>query len=488
MIITGKIFHVSDAGGYMKIKLLTAVAASRITALICRIVRHGGTSLPGKVALKIYPGLIEEESAKYRTIIVTGTNGKTTTTKMISDIMSANGTHFITNKSGANLKSGIAATFAENALRSRHGTDEKWALLETDEAAFGIVSRLIHPDFLVVTNFFRDQLDRYGELYTTLDNVRSGIADSPSTTLILNADDSLCASLGKDIPNKAFYFGFSPAAAISGTSGGNNTAAANYDDLYCLYCKTGYVYSFGTYGHLGGFKCPSCGYSRREPDVSCIHTASLPDGRTQSVFSVSARIGSKALYDISTPLTGLYNVYNTLAAFTCSLAIPLPAANAIKAVASFESGFGRMETIAAGAKTLKLILVKNPTGFNQALSLIKNETRIYSAAFIINDNIADGTDISWLWDVDFENYASRPGNLIHLAASGTRAEDMAVRLKYAGFDTSQINIIYSYPELIDKGLESLENGGIFYIFPTYTALLDLRKKLKVRYKLKNFWE
>lgn len=494
----------------MDFRLFFAILISKLAIKACRLVNLGGTSLPGEIARKIYPGIIQKLARGFRIIMVTGTNGKTTTTRIIGQILKYNGVEYITNRSGANLVDGIISTFIDNAdFRGRYVC--RTALLEIDEAAFNRMCDHIRPDILVVTNFFRDQLDRYGELYSTLRGVASGIRKSPGVSLVLNADDSLCSSLGRDIPRETVYYGFDP------DSYKGSEEAANSDAMFCIYCKTKYSYHNHIYGHLGDFSCPGCGYRRPAASTLCTKVTELTSSYSSIRFTVKStsfkqwlpekkrRIKRHAIsycrmlarpsryrrvneYKARINLPGLYNIYNSLAAVACGQALKLPVEKSIKALNDFECGFGRMETINADGRIVKLILVKNPTGFNQVLNYIKTERQNIQLAFIINDRIADGADVSWLWDVEFEKLQSIQERISGIYTSGTRAEDMSVRLKYAGIFTDKINMQKDYGRLVAAGLSKTEEGGSFYILPTYTALLEIRKVLKRKFGLKEFWK
>jgi UDP-N-acetylmuramyl tripeptide synthase len=427
----------------------------------------------------MYPDKLKELSKDFKTIMITGTNGKTTTTKIISQILDENNIKYITNKSGANLLHGIITTFIENS--SIYGEfDEKVALIEVDEAAFKVVSKFLKPDYLVVTNFFRDQLDRYGELYTTLNRVLDGIKNSPESKLILNSDDSLCVSLAKNNKNNILYYGFDKNAYKQ------TEKIENSDAMFCIHCKTKYIYSFNIYGHLGGFKCPNCEYQRPLPQIKCTKITDLNSSYSNIEFKLNSI--SNKIYKTKINLPGLYNIYNSMAAIALSEILKLPIENTIKALESFESGFGRMEVIKLKDKTIKLILVKNPTGFNQVLNYLLTEEKELSVSFIINDKIADGRDISWLWDVDFEKLNKISNKTSYFYTSGTRAEDMSVRLKYSGIDKEKIIQINKYQILIEEGIKNTKPNSTFYILPTYTAMLEIRKNLKSQFKLKDFWK
>ena len=450
------------------------------TALwICRLFKLGGTTLPGKIALKIYPGLLSRISYNCRIIIVTGTNGKTTTSRIISRILEESGIPYLTNRSGANLLSGITSTFLENTSFSGHRRYQT-ALLEIDEAATKVVCDHLKPYIITVTNFFRDQLDRYGELYTTVGNVRSAISKCPDATIILNADDSLCVSLA-EATSKALYYGINKERQLQP----ENDQSANSDAPFCIRCKSAYLYDYRTYGHLGGFKCPSCGFSRPEPDIWCELPVTQND--IGSEFNLEIK-GDETKYRASIPLPALYNIYNAIAAAATGFACNIPLPIIIEGLRSFECGFGRMENINAGDRLIKMILVKNPTGFNQVMDYLITERSRLNLAFLLNDRIADGTDVSWIWDVDFEKIGTVSDKINTVYTSGDRAFDMALRLKYAAISQGNIQIIKDYMQLLKTALSGIGPGGILYILPTYTAMLDIRRILKKNYNLKEFWK
>jgi len=472
-----------EVGACMNIRLTFTIIVAKILVFVLRILKSGGTTLPGKVARKLYPDIIKVISKDYKIIMVTGTNGKTTTTKIIGEVLKVNGLKYITNKSGANLFGGIVTTFIDSVdLRGR--AKAPVALIEVDEAAFNVVTDYIEPDVLVVTNFFRDQLDRYGELYSTLNSVRSGINKSTKTKLVLNADDFLCASLGKDSGKEVIYYGFAGEAYES------KEKLVNSDAMFCIYCKEKYEYESHVYGHLGSFACGSCGYRRPQSEVTCEKVVELNTSYSNVLISIASKESDleNKVIQAKINLPGLYNIYNALAAAACGTALNLPSENLAKALESFECGFGRMETISTQGKNIKVILVKNPTGFNQVLNFLMTEDKNMQIAFLINDKLADGTDISWLWDVDFEMLEEIQSKIDNFYVSGIRAEDMAVRLKYAGINEDKINIVKNYDDLLAKGLSNTQEGHNFYILPTYTAMLDIRKLLKKKFGLKEFWK
>lgn len=459
------------------IRMLFAILSSKLTIFSLNLFKSGGTTLPGKIAFKIYPEILNKLSSNYRVIMITGTNGKTTTSRIIEQMLISNSFNYISNKSGANLISGITTTLIKD-FKICKNNPKKFALLEIDEAAFSKAGKMVQPEFLVVTNFFRDQLDRYGELYTTLNKVKEGILQSPSTTLILNADDSLCASLGKSTENKSLYFSISQNALNI-----ESNLTKNNDAKFCIYCKNEYKYKYTTYAHLGGFYCENCGYSQPHAKNYVAKINSLQD----SFSEISMNLNNEEV-SAKINLPGIYNIYNALSAVSLGLEIGSSIENIISSLMNFECGFGRMESIKINNKNIKLILVKNPTGFIQVIDYLTSLKQPRTIGFLINDNLADGTDISWLWDVDFEKLTTVEDMVPNFYVSGVRAEDMAVRLKYAGISPEKITIEKDYDSLIYDALNYTQDNSTLYLLPTYTAMLDIRKKLKEKYNLKEFWE
>lgn len=449
------------------------ISLSTILIKLLRSLKTGGTSLPGKLALKFDKEILIKLSRNKKILVVTGTNGKTTTSRMIAQILKMNKKSFYTNKSGANLLSGITTAFIENYKQK---TD--YVLLEIDEAAFSIATKYFSPTAVVVTNFFRDQLDRYGELYSTLNKVKEGVKNAPKTILLLNADDSLCASIGNEYPNPRLYYGFSDN--VSGLKKNDELS----DSIYCIYCKTRYKYESKTIGHLGHFRCDNCKYERPDPDIF-VHDI-LKRSSDNTIVSIEI---DKTLHKVEIRLPAIYNIYNALSALSLAKALHLDTQNSIKALATFEGGFGRMEKIDANGKFINIMLVKNPAGFNSSLEHLLSINLSFSVCFSINDNIADGRDISWLWDVNFEKLdPALRKNIRYIICSGKRANDMALRLKYMDVPEEKINVIEDYNEMLKFGLVNTDKDSTFYILPTYTSMLDIRKILQNKYNLKEIWK
>ena len=339
-----------------------------------------------------------------------------------------------------------------------------YAVIECDEAAARKVFPRLKPRVVVVTNLFRDQLDRYGEVTHTLSNIRTALSSLPEPiTLCLNADCSLTASLADDLNHRARFFGIDKGAVPSGKKSELSDAS------HCIRCKTEYEYDYITYGHLGGFRCPKCGYRRAEADYAVTDVAQQ---RADGSSIVIRADGKRYLAEVNLP--ALYNIYNAIAAIAAMTEMGITTEAAISAVASFKCGFGRMENFALGKGGAKVMLAKNPAGFNQLLSFLQNIPDKFVLVLCLNDRGADGTDISWIWDANFEELCNLAGTLEKVIVSGDRAADMAVRVKYAGVDPRFVTMEHDYERLVME-LETEERP--IYMIPTYTAMLELRETL-----------
>ncbi len=450
---------------------MLSVLACKLTRGLLRLLRRGGTALPGKAALKICPTVLETLSRDIKTIVVTGTNGKTTTCGMLTEILRAQGLSCLSNRSGANLLSGITAEFAANADwrgRPRFAC----AVIECDEAALKWVTPLLHPRAIVVTNLFRDQLDRYGEVMHTLDSVRAGVQKAPDAVLCLNADCSLTSSLSEDVPNRVLYFGLDVSP---GTGDGSEPS----DAPRCLRCGAAYEYDYHTFGHLGGYHCPQCKRRRHDADVAVTSIVSCAPDFSEINLSVNGRH-----FEATIGLPGAYNLYNAAAAVTGAVALGLEPDPAVRSLAAAKSCFGRMESFRLGTADVRVILVKNPVGCNQALAYLAGLEGDYLPVFCLNDRTADGHDVSWIWDADFEKLGLQ-GRAYTALVTGDRAEDMRLRLKYAGAEEERLRIVRDSGELLHLIKES---PVPVYILPNYTAMLALRQALSRACGEKDFWE
>lgn len=456
----------------MKLQTRLAVLVCKASGAVLRKLGRGGTNLPGKLALKIDKNILGELSRGVKVTVVTGTNGKTTTSRMIEQAFADAGLKYFSNKSGANLLTGIIAVFAQHSTLSGK-CPYTHALIECDEAAFRRTSEYLPVECLVVNNIFRDQLDRYGEITHTLNAIREGITHVPDATLCLNADCSLTASLADNVPNKIVWFGVNVPIY-------KETAHELSDAPYCIHCKTEYEYDYITYGHLGGFRCPKCGYHRQTPQVAV--TKVLATGADSSDIILDI-FGHE--HEVHVNLPGGYNIYNAAAEAAVAHVVGIDEQTAVSALSQFECGFGRAEQFKLGQAQARMMLVKNPAGFNQVINLIAHDEGNYKLAFLLNDRFADGTDISWIWDVDFEALADQQVRFTRVLVSGVRADDMALRLKYAGFAPERIEVIREYDRLLTE-IGSDETPA--FLMPTYTAMFDLRGEISKHTDVKAFYE
>ena len=457
----------------MNLRAVLAILLCKFLRWISRLLHRGGTAMPGRFALKLCPNLLEILAKNVRTVAITGTNGKTTSARMIEEAFSREGKSYLSNRSGANLLSGITTEFVMNSTLFGR-VDKDYAVIECDEAAARTVFGQLKPRVVVVTNLFRDQLDRYGEVTHTLENIRVGLQKTPEALLCLNADCSLTSSLALDLPNPVVWFGIDGGAAPS------REKPALSDATHCIRCKTEYEYDYISYGHLGGFRCPHCGYARHAADYAVTDVLELRGNGSRVVMNCR---GEKQLVDINLP--AMYNIYNAIGAVAAVSEMGLGTRAAIEALASFHCGFGRMEQFDLGRSGTRMMLVKNPAGCNQVIEFLQDITEKFVLVVCLNDRGADGTDISWIWDADFEGLSEMAGRIEQVVVSGDRAADMRVRIKYAGIAEEHIRLERDYGKLVDW---IAEQEKPVYIMPTYTAMLELRQTIIHRCGGADFWE
>lgn len=468
------------------LRTVFAVAVCKASRAVLHRIGRGGTSFPGKAAMVLKKDLLTVVSQDVASIVVTGTNGKTTTAAMLESVLRCAGLETVSNRSGANLLSGVTAELA--ACTDWRGRAVKhYAVIECDEGALHQVVPLLRPKVIIVTNLFRDQLDRYGEVMHTLEAVRRGIEQVPEAVLCLNADDSLTASLALDLPNPVAWFGIGIGVEAgdpkqnSGQDFGNEESSVS-DARYCIRCGTEYVYSFRTFAHLGGFRCPACGYARPDPDVEITSIDSMDYTGTRVHMRFEKRSVGMVPVNIAAP--ALYNIYNAAAAACSAQAAGISLQAVLKALASTSGAFGRMETFEPGGAAAQMILVKNPAGCNQALDYLCSLKKPYALILCLNDRDADGHDISWIWDVDYEKLCQHPF-LQGIYVWGIRAEDLQLRLKYAGIPESRIRHIRKKETL----LMIIRGSKVpVFILPNYTAMLPLRELLQKETGKAEFWE
>ncbi len=499
----------------LNFRLAAAIAAGKTAGLASRVLRAGGgTTLPGVVARRIAPNILRYLSAALPggVIVVGGTNGKTTTTRMLAAILAADGRRVLHNRAGANLVTGLTATaLAGSSLAGRVRAD--MGLFETDEAALPRALEETQPQLVLLHNLFRDQLDRYGEVDTIASAWRAALEQLPAdTTVLLNADDPAIAALGDRLPLQVRYYG------LEDTRQAGQGATHFADSQFCRRCGAPYEYSATFYAHIGHYSCPRCGQRRPIPHFR-LERLEL-EGTTGARLFISFPIDlpklgayagpasaatARGYIEIRLPLPGLYNALNALAATAAGLLLGVPPARVRGTLESFSAAFGRIERVDAGGKPMLLALIKNPVGASETVRMLTGrweigdggwESRIPSPIshlpspglhllVAINDKHADGTDVSWLWDADFERLA---GHVAGAVVSGTRAADMAVRLKYAGIAPDAITAEPDLARALDLALDRLPAGATLYALPTYTAMLDLRAELARRGWVRPFWE
>ena len=451
-----------------KVALSRAIgAASRASG------RGGGTTLPGRALLRMEPEAIARLGASLDrgTTIVSATNGKTTTAGMIAAILAAAGRRPVHNRAGSNMTWGVATALLEQSGRE--------GLFEVDEAWLPRVSDQLGPDLIVLGNLFRDQLDRYGEMEALADEwAKTVAARTGQTEFVLNADDPLIADLGRD-PEGArregvLYFGIEdPSQALP-------ELQHAFDAKHCRRCGHPYAYERAFVGHLGHYSCPECGAERPRPEVAA--TAIELRGMEGSRVTVRTPGGELRL---DLPVPGLYNVYNALGAVAAGLRLGVAPERIAAALGEMRAAFGRVETIEVAGVPVSILLIKNPAGANEVLRTLLLESREGGGIDLwiaLNDRIADGRDVSWIWDADFELLAS---GVRRVVCTGTRAPEMALRLKYAGWPEEAIEVVPGVGKSLDVAVAGAE--GRLFALPTYTALLELRKLLADRGLAEEFW-
>jgi len=446
------------------------VAAARSVGLLSRVTkRGGGTTLPGKLLSAVDPAAVDRLAAELPrgSVLVSATNGKTTSTSMLARILEQQGPgdRLAYNHSGANLLSGIAST-----LVASRGSD--LGLFEVDEAALPEVARRLRPRIVALANLFRDQLDRYGELEHVAEGWREALRALPDSLLVVNADDPLLGELARERESRITFGIDDPRQA-------RPSLQHAADSMFCRTCGAPYDYAAAYVGHLGDYRCATCDLQRLPLAVSAreIHL----DGLDGSSFTLATPAGSAR---VRLPLPGLYNVYNATAAAAVAHALETPLAAIVSGLERSEAAFGRAERIAVGDKGLMLLLVKNPAGANEAIRMLLGGPPPRLAVVALNDELADGRDVSWIWDVDFEPLLD---GLEHVVVSGSRAEELALRFAYGGLDRERIEVLSDLEGALDRGLELTASGQSLIVMPTYTAMLALRGIISARGLVREFW-
>jgi lipid II isoglutaminyl synthase (glutamine-hydrolysing) len=444
---------------------------ARAAGGLSRLTRSGGgTTLPGKLLWKLDPGAVDELARRLRagSALVSATNGKTTTASMVAEILRPR-YRLAHNSSGANLVSGVASTL----LASRHA---ELGLFEVDEAALPEVARRLRPRALCLGNLFRDQLDRYGELELVAERWRGAVRELPaSASLVVNGDDPQVGALAeeREAGSRTVY-------GLDDPRHSHPALQHAADSKWCVRCGTAYEYKAVYVGHLGDYRCPACGHAR--PQLDIVARAIELEGRERVAFELVTPAGSRS---VRLQVPGLYNVYNALGAASLALVLGASLDDVHAGLERFSAAFGRFERIDVDGKSLLVLLIKNPAGANEALRTLLAGGAPRLVLIALNDAIADGRDVSWIWDVDFEPLL--PG-LQKLLAAGDRAAELALRFKYAGLDAAAIEVVPRLEAALDRALELTPPGGELVALPTYTAMLALRDIVSRRGFVPQYWE
>jgi UDP-N-acetylmuramyl tripeptide synthase len=448
------------------IRLAAGVAAAKAVGTLARTAgRGGGTSLPGKVLTRVEPHAIGRLASRLErgSVVISATNGKTTTAAMAAKILERTGARLVHNRAGANMAGGVASALADASRRGGRALTGDFGLFEVDEFWLGPVVEELEPRAMLLGNLYRDQLDRYGELETIADRWAEIVKNRAG--LVLNADDPLVADLGRNAPDPVYFGVDDDRLAVPELQHAS-------DSKHCRRCGHAYEYTAIYLAHLGHYRCPNCGQQRPVPTV--VATDVELRGIRSAAFTLRGQ-------RVELPLPGLYNVYNALGAAALTLSLGVELDDVVAGLHDVEPAFGRAETLDLGRPT-SILLVKNPAGANEVLRTLALEGKELDLLGVLNDRTADGRDVSWVWDADWELLV---GSVRRFTASGTRAAELALRMKYAGLPTDRIDVV----DGLEDGLDAaLRNGdGPLYVVPTYTALLELRELLTRRGQAEAYW-
>ena len=437
----------------MGLRSQVAISAGKTSQWVLKTFFKGGSSYPGQLALKMDPKILDTLVKDYKVVVVTGTNGKTLTTALTVNILKQEFDYVLTNPTGANMVQGIVSTFL-NAKGKKGG--KKIAVLEIDEASLSKVTEYIKPELFLFTNIFRDQMDRYGEIYTTYKLIVDGAAKSPNAPILCNGDSPIFNSL--ETVNQRKYYGFDHLPDK------DQDAHYNTDGLLCPKCQHILKYKMITYANLGKYYCPNCGFHRPELDYKLTEMKAMDNKSSEFVIDGQ---------DYKIEVGGMYNVYNALAATAVAEYYGVSKDKIKRGLGYDEKVFGRQEEFVIDGKKCTLVLVKNPVGLNQVIDMIGLAPYPFSLVSLLNANYADGIDISWIWDGNHEAFAEM--DIPAVIAGGDRHEDMALRLKVAGIPEDKLIETADLTDVIEK-IKLLPTEHV-YILATYTAVLQLRKEL-----------
>ncbi len=461
-----------------RVRLALALAAGKGSGAAGRFLNvSGGTSLPGAIARRVDPLVLQKVAAasKARKAAVTGSNGKTTTCRMLAALAEANGISVAQNRSGSNLLQGVTSVAVRGAdLRGRMRA--QLLLLEVDEATMRRVTPEVTPDLVLVTNIFRDQLDRFGELYSMARMLESAIEALPwHGSAVLNGDDALVASLAPRAQARRLYFGL----RVDGV--GSEVPEHSADTIRCVHCQHALTFRRAYMSHLGDYECRGCGSKRPDLDIAVTAIHPSPDGGNDVTAETPA-----GTVQVHVPLPGLHNVYNAAAAIAGAFALGmLDPARARSALEALRPAFGRLEEIKAGGRRAVLSFVKNPTSYNATLRLILQRPGRKHVLAAHSNTVVDGEDFAWLWDVDLEALVP---DLASLVVSGTRAEEVALRMKYAGANLTDIRVIPGRQSALDTALARIPPDEPLYILAGYTPMREFRRIMQRRGWVPPFWE
>ena len=515
---------------------IAVVGGRTAGALSRRLHLGGGTSVAGLVAQRMYPNIVGHLATQleHGSVVVTGTNGKTTTSGFIAAILSDAGLRVWRNREGSNLMGGIASSLVIRALPNGHlrRGGRAISILEVDEAVVPQAVQSVPARVITFTNLFRDQLDRYGEVDSVAARWQQTLSTlSTDTILVLNADDPTTAYLGEMFTGRVVYFGIDDPALDLATQHRADERHQVIDTRTCPRCGGEYSYELRFFSHMGHYQCTGCGRQRPQPDVRAVKVRSDDFDRMRIDIASSVKVATaKQQQEIIIPLPGIYNVYNALAATAVAQALEIGWEPIVTGIEQFKPIFGRGERLQIEGRTLRLLLAKNPTGFNEVLRTLFSEGARRHVLFVLNDNIADGRDISWIWDVDFERAVHQTMTLV---VAGSRALDLALRLKYAGIAQDEMTIVttsplramkrdtaqttrnkrqrknrsvrvveetggealnavatqrYGIAEALDRAVRQTPVGETLFVVPTYTGLLEIQRELERRGLTPHYWE
>jgi len=459
-------------------RLALALAAGKGSGAAGRFLNvSGGTSFPGAIARRVDPLVLQKVAAasKARKAAITGSNGKTTTCRMLAALAEASGISIAHNRSGSNLLQGVTSVAVRGAdLRGRMRA--QLLLLEVDEATMRRVMPEVTPDMVLVTNIFRDQLDRFGELYSMARMLEAAVEALPRHgSAVLNGDDALVASLAPRAQARRLYFGL----RVEGV--GSEVPEHSADTIRCVHCQHPLTFRRAYLSHLGDYECRGCGIKRPDLDIAVTAIHPSPDGGND----VTAETPAGTL-QVHVPLPGLHNVYNAAAAIAGAFALGmLDPGSARSALEALRPAFGRLEEIKAGGRQAVLSFVKNPTSYNATLRLILQRPGRKHVLAAHSNTVVDGEDFAWLWDVDLESLVP---DLASLVVSGTRAEEVALRMKYAGANLTDIRVIPGRQSALDTALARIPPDEPLYILAGYTPMREFRRIMQRRGWVPPFWE